>query len=123
MPEFGSTQSVRPRTVSRFPMLKNLSGYKCHQFTLSQYATTTAQVCDDATVPSLQRPGVELNPLLHLLPSTLGKALRKHISARERAQGGFKSSVGSQINTVMKDLRVMGSGAQLRASQSQTTRL
>lgn len=121
MPEVGSTQSVRPRTVSRFPKLKKLGGYECRQFTLSQYATTTAQVCDDASVPSLQRSGVGLNPLLHLLPSTLGKALRKHIRARERAQEGFKTSVGSQINTVMKDLRVMGSGAQLRASQSQTT--
>lgn len=38
-----------------------------------------------------------------------GKALRKHISARERVEEGFKTSVGSQINTVMKDLRVMGS--------------
>lgn len=38
-----------------------------------------------------------------------GKALRKYVGARERVQEGFRTSVGSQINTVIKDLRVMGS--------------
>lgn len=77
----------RPDSQSlKSSVVRNVISLHFHSTQQPRHECVTMQAC-----PHCKRSGVGLNPLLHLLPSTLGKALRKHIGARERAQEGFKN--------------------------------